>query len=654
MTSKRSFQQREDEPWLAYPNSQSRGYSRSSTSIPHHDLHGQTVVSPPLPPHTASSWTTPVNHKRSISKLDPLSSSSSSSSTTTTTTTTAAPPSSTFSSTYSRGGYESLFSRSSISPSFFGSRHRSLPPKTLSEELSMALQNPENSYPSPVATPSALLSSPADLSSSASQSPTCSLSPSTAASTHFPLFKQPSIPSSQQSNNNDSGGQRLRPSPLSLHPSNSSSLQYRSPNGAGGSLASPSSPFRSGSPTSALTRDSTTASDVAGSPRAASQAVAASLGRASPTKWSRASPKGPPQHRLSASMFSDSAMSSFETENFSFSPRRAKAVSCSPLCQSEAHGQPQQHHPSCTYSHHPIASPELRMSIIHHGPKPGRATKGIHRFGFPQFRPEIDETHPGSDDPMALAVATAKTRTTSTSTGYGMPRGRRHEDDIDMDDDEDLGGLGRTYASEPPKKRMRSTASMLLDAAVETVIFTGAVALSAYQLLTGKGKLGTGNSNSSNPTSGSNSAHHSKQASSASSLDADTQSRDDMSKALDEDPMEEKLALKMDVSSNSTPRSLRTYGSSGTLGRSGRNGAPVYHRAKTPRSYRSRPSFSSSGGFHQSNHSGHARSPSMPVRPNTGTEDSDEAFLRMEAQLNSLIAEGKRALSSRIEVWDEE
>ncbi len=44
----------------------------------------------------------------------------------------------------------------------------------------------------------------------------------------------------------------------------------------------------------------------------------------------------------------------------------------------------------------------------------------------------------------------------------------------------------------------------------------------------------------------------------------------------------------------------------------------------------------------------------MPVRPNTGTEDSDEAFLRMEAQLNNLIAEGKRALNSRIEVWDEE
>ena len=539
MTSKRSFQQREDEPWLAYPDSHShsRDFSRSSSSMPHHDLHGQTVVSsPPSHPYTASSWTTPINHKRSVSKLNSSSS-----------TAAAAPSSSTYSSTYSRGGgQDSFLYRSSFSPSSFGSRHRPPPPRTLSEELSMALQNPENSYPSPAVTPSALLSSPADLSSSALQSPTCSLSPTTAASTHFPLFK-PSIPTSQQNNNNGSGGQRLRPSPLSLYPSNSSSVQYRSSNGGGG-LVSPSSPFRSGSPTSALTRDTTTASDIAGSPRGASQAAAATLGASSSPKWPRTSPKGPPR-QLSSSVFSDSAMSSssYETEDFSTSPRRTKALSCSPLCQSGTYGRPQQHHPSCMYSHHPNASPDSPVSVVHHGPKPGRATKGIHRFGFPQFRPEIDEAHPGSDDPMSSAVTAATTRTASTSTGYGMPRGRRHEDDIDMDDDGDLGGLGRTYASEPPKKRMRSTASMLLDAAVETVIFTGAVALSAYQLLTGKGKLGASNGSSSNPTSGSSSAHHSKQASSASSLDIETRSREDLSKALDEDPMEEKLALVSDA-----------------------------------------------------------------------------------------------------------
>lgn len=552
MTSKRSFQQREDEPWLAYPDqhSHSRDFSRSSSSsssMPHHDLPGQTAMfSPPSHPHTvsSSSWTAPANHKRSISKLSSSSTAAAA----------AAPSSSTFSSTYSRGsGHDSSFLyRSSFSPSTFGSRHRHPPPRTLSEELSMALQNPENNYPSPVTTPS-----------SGHQSPTCSLSPTTvaaAASTHFPLFK-PSIPTSQQNNNNGSGGQRLRPSPLSLYPSNLSSGQYRSTHGTGGGgggLASPSSPFRSGSPTSALTRDSTTASDIAGSLRGASQAAAATLGASSSSppsslspKWPRTSPKGAASQQLSAPMFSDSAMStsSYETGDFSTSPRRTKAMTCSPLCPTGVYGRPQQHHSSCMYSQYPNASPmNSPVSDIHHGPKPGRATKGIHRFGFPQFRPEIDEAHQGSHDPMNSALTTTtRTASTSTSTGYGMPRGRRHEDDIDMDDDGDLGGLGRTYASEPPKKRMRSTASMLLDAAVETVIFTGAVALSAYQLLTGKGKGGANNSNSSNPTSGSNSAHHSKQTSSVSSLDVDIRSREDMSKALDEDPMEEKLALVSDA-----------------------------------------------------------------------------------------------------------
>jgi len=41
----------------------------------------------------------------------------------------------------------------------------------------------------------------------------------------------------------------------------------------------------------------------------------------------------------------------------------------------------------------------------------------------------------------------------------------------------------------------------------------------------------------------------------------------------------------------------------------------------------------------------------QPTRPNTGTEDNDEQFLRMEAQLSNLIAEGKRALGSEIPDW---
>jgi hypothetical protein len=43
----------------------------------------------------------------------------------------------------------------------------------------------------------------------------------------------------------------------------------------------------------------------------------------------------------------------------------------------------------------------------------------------------------------------------------------------------------------------------------------------------------------------------------------------------------------------------------------------------------------------------------LPERPNTGTEDDDEQFLRMEAQINGLIVEGKRALHSRIPNWQE-
>ncbi|KAG0262974.1 hypothetical protein BG011_009472 [Mortierella polycephala] len=115
------------------------------------------------------------------------------------------------------------------------------------------------------------------------------------------------------------------------------------------------------------------------------------------------------------------------------------------------------------------------------------------------------------------------TRTTSTSTsgsGYGIRRNRDEGNDEDA-----MGGRDSSYVSEPPKKRHRSTASMLLDAAVETVIFTGAVALSAYQLLTGKGIMGG----------------HSKHPSTASDDTEDSQNRG--AKSPEEDPMEEKLAL---------------------------------------------------------------------------------------------------------------
>jgi hypothetical protein len=68
------------------------------------------------------------------------------------------------------------------------------------------------------------------------------------------------------------------------------------------------------------------------------------------------------------------------------------------------------------------------------------------------------------------------TPTLTSESGYGISRSDHQDDYDDLD------------IHEPPKKRLRSTASMLIDAALGTVILSGAVAFSAYQLLTGKSK----------------------------------------------------------------------------------------------------------------------------------------------------------------------
>ncbi|KAG0364188.1 hypothetical protein BGZ54_007765 [Gamsiella multidivaricata] len=432
-----------------------------------------------------------------------------------------------------------------------------------------------------------------------------SSSSSTLSSGHFPLFK-PSFSSLQ--NQGSGGHQKPRPSPLSLHTSNTHGQEV----GSGGvhleGRASPSFSVRPSSPTSALSGDSTTATDIAGSPRAASATVAANLDGSSPLL-----PRSSLYQNNFGTMSSAASISDSSYYSNTSSPSTLTSP-CSALCH-HSRSRSRHHHPAC--QHHTDlqqSAPELESEpIVQHGPKPGRATKGVHRFGLPQFRPEIDDSHFGT-------VAIMKTTSTSTSgSGYGIQRASRDDDDY----------LDEPGTYEPPKKRLRSTASMLLDAAVETVIFTGAVALSAYQLLTGKGRLG-----------------HSKQSSMASNDADNATATGETSKAQEEDPMEEKLALQMDTSAVATPRAQRPYSYAGTTARSTRTGG--YHKARTPRVYRSRQSYMSSGNL------GHSRTLSMPVRPNTGTEDTDEAFLRMEAQLNSLIAEGKRALNSRIEVWDEE
>ncbi|KAF9438385.1 hypothetical protein BGZ76_008296 [Entomortierella beljakovae] len=482
MSSKRSFQQRDEEPWLRYPDSTgAKDFSRSSATSQRHQFSDfgrqEFDMMPPQQPRSETN----SNHKRTISKVN-------------------GPSSPSAYQQHHRHNHQHMpeednsvqrLALTHQNRSSYISR-RGPAPRTLSEELSKAMQSgPEDSYPSPI-TPSGLLPSPADLSA-----PSTSSSPSSnSSSDNFPLFK-PSLTSQQ--NSHGSGE-----------------------NGVG--RESPSFPFQLGNSTSAISHDSTTVMD--------------------------------------------------QPENSDFQ----------------------------------------------HGPKPGRATKGIHRFGFPHFRPQIDDSY------METNTKTAST-STSRSGGYGIQRGR-DEDDED-EDDEDMDGMG-SYSSEPPKKRLRSTASMLIGAAVETVIFTGAVALSAYQLLTGKGKQNDS---------------HSKH-SSLGSEDDDIVEDNDF-KTQDEDPMEEKLTFRLDTPTSESESTRRARPASGSFGRTR---VPGYHKAKTPRSFRSRHSYSGTGSLQ----SGHTRSSSLPVRPNTGTEDTDEAFLRMEAQLNSLIAEGKRALNSTIEVWDEE
>ncbi|KAF9099881.1 hypothetical protein BGX23_009736 [Mortierella sp. AD031] len=172
--------------------------------------------------------------------------------------------------------------------------------------------------------------------------------------------------------------------------------------------------------------------------------------------------------------------------------------------------------------------------------------------------------------PMAIEKAPASTAVTivgSTPTyGMGAYRAQREQEEAA----ENALGL---YSAEPPKKRQRSTAAVLFGAAFETVIFTSAIALSAYQLLTGRGR---------------------QQGAVDASVGAEGETTPSTAEENAESLSADQTMLEPDH--------------------------PFYERALVP-----------------------------PKRPNTGTEDSDEQFLRMEAKLSTLIAEGKRALSSRIQ-----
>ncbi|KAF9190955.1 hypothetical protein BGZ51_001899 [Haplosporangium sp. Z 767] len=238
------------------------------------------------------------------------------------------------------------------------------------------------------------------------------------------------------------------------------------------------------------------------------------------------------------------------------------------------------------------------------------------------------------DDPLPEADNSVITSTAVTIVGktpeYGITAFRAQNDDE--------GALG-IYSTEPPKKKQRSAAAILLGAAVETVIFTGAVALSAYQLLTGKGrqqmleeqgtKTGTEEEAATNAV------------------------------VVSEKPLADKHMLRIESAPVNIPTQPNRHRHAGHMAKSLHH--PTHHyRSKQGRaSYKNR-----QGGLSTSLPHAHTYGNdldflkegnlTLPGRPNTGTEDNDEQFLRMEAQLTTLIAEGKRALNSRIQDWAEE
>ncbi|KAF8928844.1 hypothetical protein BGZ58_009338 [Dissophora ornata] len=268
------------------------------------------------------------------------------------------------------------------------------------------------------------------------------------------------------------------------------------------------------------------------------------------------------------------------------------------------------HHPTC---HH--FSPGHR-----HSSRSGKTSKHPHRYSAPLFGPghedelnalnsgeenRLDVALPG-DVPLEMEEPTTSTAVTIVGStpafGIGALRDQRERED----------GLMCLDVTEPPAKRQRSAAAVILGAAVETVIFTSAVALSAYQLLTGKGKQ---------------------------QLDATMTFADESNTA--DSTAEQSMVHVKSAPMNIPSRNIR-HKNSDQLGKSLHHNG-THHKSKH---YKSRHGLSASLP-HAYGHDDHEGG-NLLMRPNTGTEDNDEQFLRMEAQLSSLIAEGKRALSSRI------
>ncbi|KAG0239464.1 hypothetical protein BGW41_007646 [Actinomortierella wolfii] len=602
MAHKRSYHQREDAPWLLYPERQV-SFSRSNN-------------------HTHSNHS---DRTRSSASLTSLSSYTSASS----------------------AGSSSRSTASTPPPTHKGTASSSASsgqPRSLSEELAMALQGSPSpseetsisSPPSSLASPTELMSSPQDL-------------PSPSGSVHFPLLKPRNGSSSSSSSTTSSSGRsnKPRPSPLSLN--NAPPLRKATTD------SSDARPSQGGSSDVTVDRNPTLAHDTA---------ISSELEAASAAMTALTLDDAPPLVRRSGSNATGSrrasqSLSRSATCSETSSPKTA-SPSCSAFCARQSHSH---HHPHCPHHHVDQFSSRHSSSTSldrnnprqHHYHLPScqyydptkadRPTKGVSRLGVPHmsfFTPSVASSEPNSPTTRSDSPVPLTRDLTGPTSEYDLSASKTAEgtindhEDHTNDDKEQVGGQLRLYSSEPEPKKRRSRASMLLDVAVESLFYTGAFALAAYNLVTGKGRqLSDGGENTSH--------------------------------AETNDSTEEKVTFAPTTTLTTSPRTVRTsHHRSASTGHSAR-----YHKARTPRSYKARQHHhhhhhSSHNHHYQHGHhyrsgtssgSGsmqHSRSHSMsniPTRP--GPEERDEQFLRMEAQLSSLIAEGKRALNSRIEIWDE-
>ncbi|KAG0010563.1 hypothetical protein BGZ80_001384 [Entomortierella chlamydospora] len=286
----------------------------------------------------------------------------------------------------------------------------------------------------------------------------------------------------------------------------------------------------------------------------------------------------------------------------------------------------------------PQGSPTSMRDSATNSECPG-SPRGLGRHGIPQLEEHEGELsslsppeegqldNPEREMSMGLGIEVTPSSTTTAVTivgstpAFGIHAFREQED-------QENNALG-LYSAEPPKKRQRSAAAVLLGAAVETVIFTSAVALSAYQLLTGKGKQQLEDATMT-PTSDETTA----------------------AERTVLEPQSEMSIMPIKSAPVNIPTHAGRHRDSGLLGKSLHHNHHVRPHHKSKHSSKSRHGLSASlPHAYEYDHMKEAMT--LPGRPNTGTEDNDEQFLRMEAQLTSLIAEGKRALSSRITDWAE-